>query len=186
MLFMALCMYINFSKYTHQLMNTKVDSIPWQLCFKMGLQMSLSIPISFCLDIYSEFLNHLVDLLLGFFYCLFIYLYVHTLFGPSLLPVPSLSPPPPSLPGRTCSVFFTSFVEEKTSDNKKDKIYLLDNKKDKIFLLVWDKDSYTERFLALLPCTSVLQPKLIHLYLTFSLIPGHLPILTSVTLRLLY
>jgi hypothetical protein len=31
----------------------------------------------------------------------------------------------------------------------------------------WDKDSYTERFLALVPCTSVLQPELIHLYLTF-------------------
>jgi hypothetical protein len=35
------------------------------------------------------------------------------------------------------------------------------NKEDKAFLLV--KDSYTERFLALLPCTNVLQPKLIHL-----------------------
>jgi hypothetical protein len=33
-----------------------------------------------------------------------------------------------------------------------------DNKKDIAFLLVWDKDSYTERFLALLPCTCVLQP----------------------------
>jgi hypothetical protein len=30
-------------------------------------------------------------------------------------------------------------------------------------LLVWDKDSYTERFLALLPCTSVLQPELVQL-----------------------
>jgi hypothetical protein len=34
------------------------------------------------------------------------------------------------------------------------------NKKDSIFAS-WDKDSYTERFLALLPCTSVLQFKLI-------------------------
>jgi hypothetical protein len=25
-------------------------------------------------------------------------------------------------------------------------------------LLVWDKDSHTERFLALLPCSCVLQP----------------------------
>jgi hypothetical protein len=32
----------------------------------------------------------------------------------------------------------------------------------------------------------VLQPKLIHLYQTSSLLPGHLPIVTSVTLRLLY
>jgi hypothetical protein len=31
------------------------------------------------------------------------------------------------------------------------------NNKDIAFLLVWDEDSYTERFLALLPCTCVLQ-----------------------------
>jgi hypothetical protein len=79
------------------------------------------------------------------------------------------------LPGRPCSAHFSSFVEEKTSNNKK----------DIAFSLVWDKDSYTEGFLALLPCTSVLQPKLIHLYLTFSLLPSHLPIVTSVSLRLL-
>jgi hypothetical protein len=30
-------------------------------------------------------------------------------------------------------------------------------------LLVWDKDSYTEKFLSLLPHTCVLQPILIHL-----------------------
>jgi hypothetical protein len=53
-------------------------------------------------------------------------------------------------------------------------------------LLVWDKDSYTERFLALLPCIYVLQFKLVHLYQTSSLLPGHLPIVTSVSLRLLY
>jgi hypothetical protein len=35
------------------------------------------------------------------------------------------------------------------------------NKEDKAFLLV--KDRYTERFLELLSCTNVLQPKLIHL-----------------------
>jgi hypothetical protein len=59
-------------------------------------------------------------------------------------------------------------------------------KKDILFSLVWGKDSYTERFLTWLPCTSVLQPELIHLYLTSSLLPGHLPIVTSVILRLLY
>jgi hypothetical protein len=46
-----------------------------------------------------------------------------------------------------------------------------DNKKDIAFLLVWGKDSYTERFLALLPCTCVLQPTLGHLYKTSS--PSH-------------
>jgi hypothetical protein len=50
-----------------------------------------------------------------------------------------------------------------------------DNKNNSV-LLVWDKDRYTERFLALLPCTCVLQPKLVHLYLpdlTTSRSPSH-------------
>jgi hypothetical protein len=42
---------------------------------------------------------------------------VHTLFGPFLpsappTPAPSLSPQPPSLPGRNCSALFSNFVEE--------------------------------------------------------------------------
>jgi hypothetical protein len=53
-------------------------------------------------------------------------------------------------------------------------------------LLAWDKDRYTERFLALFPYTCVLQPKLIHLYQTSSLLPSHLPIVASTSLRLLY
>jgi hypothetical protein len=53
-------------------------------------------------------------------------------------------------------------------------------------LLVWDKDNYTEGFLALLPCTCVLQSELIHLYQTSSLLPSHIPIVTSVILRLVY
>jgi hypothetical protein len=61
-----------------------------------------------------------------------------------------------------------------------------DNKKDIAFLLVWDKDTYTERFLALLPCTCVLQPTLVHLYQTSSLLPGPPPIVASASLRLLY
>jgi hypothetical protein len=50
-------------------------------------------------------------------------------------------------------------------------------------LLVWDKDSYTERFLALLPCTCVLQPTLVHLYQTSSLLPNPLPEVTSASLN---
>jgi hypothetical protein len=38
----------------------------------------------------------------------------------------------------------------------------------------------------LLPCTCVLQPELVPLYQTSSLLPGHLPIMTSVSLWLLY
>jgi hypothetical protein len=45
-----------------------------------------------------------------------------------------------------------------------------------VFLLVEIRIDI-ERFLALLPCTSVLQPKLTHLYLTISIVPDPLPIL---------
>jgi hypothetical protein len=61
-----------------------------------------------------------------------------------------------------------------------------DNKKDIALLLVWDKDSYTERLLVLLPCICVLQPTLVHLYQTSSLFLGPLPIVVSASLRLLY
>jgi hypothetical protein len=70
---------------------------------------------------------------------------------------------------------FSDFVEN-----------IRDNKKDIAILLVWDIDSYTERFLALLPCTSVLQPTLVHFYLTSSLFPGPLPKVASASSRLLY
>jgi hypothetical protein len=83
-----------------------------------------------------------------FFKNSFIHMCIHCLshFSP---PAP-LPPHPPSLLGRTCSALISNFVEEKTQ-----------HKKDQAFLLV--KCSYMERFLALLPCTNVLQPKLIHL-----------------------
>jgi hypothetical protein len=64
--------------------------------------------------------------------------------------------------------------------------YWRENKKDIVFLLVWDKDSYTERFLALLPCTCVMQPTLVHLCQTSSLLSGPLPIVAWASLRLLY
>jgi hypothetical protein len=70
-----------------------------------------------------------------------------------------------------------SFIEEKN---------IRDNKKHITFLLVWDKDSYTERFLALLPCTCVLQPTLVHLYQISSPLPSPRPIVDSSCLRLLY
>jgi hypothetical protein len=38
----------------------------------------------------------------------------------------------------------------------------------------------------LLPCTCVLQPTLVHLYQTSSLLPGSLPTVPSARLRLLY
>jgi hypothetical protein len=54
-----------------------------------------------------------------------------------------------------------------------------DNKKDVTFLWVRGRDSYTGKFLALLAYMCVLQPTLVHLYLTSSLLPGHLPIFYS-------
>jgi hypothetical protein len=53
-------------------------------------------------------------------------------------------------------------------------------------LRVWNKNSYTERFLVLLPCTCVLQPTLVHLCQTSLLLLGPLPIVASASLKLLY
>jgi hypothetical protein len=92
------------------------------------------------------------------FFSLFIYSYVHTLytlFGPFLLPTPSPPTPFASRQNMFCPLLQFCWWEDIST-----------NKKDVIFLLVWGKDSYTERFLALLPCTCVLQPELIHLYQT--------------------
>jgi hypothetical protein len=63
---------------------------------------------------------------------------------------------------------------------------LRDHKKDIAFLLVWDKDSYTERFLGLPPCTCVLQSSLVHFYQTYLLLLGLIPIVAPANLRLLY
>jgi hypothetical protein len=79
-------------------------------------------------------------------------------------------PPPPPAAASGQSLFYPIVLWFCWREN------ITDNKKDIVFLLVWDKDSYTERFLALLPCTSVLQPKLVHLYQISSLLPSPLPI----------
>jgi hypothetical protein len=53
-------------------------------------------------------------------------------------------------------------------------------------LLVWDKNSCTERFLTLLPCTWVSQPTLVHFYHNSSLLPDLLPIMASANVSLIY
>jgi hypothetical protein len=53
-------------------------------------------------------------------------------------------------------------------------------------LQVWDKDNYIERYLALLPCTFILKPTLVHLCQTSSLLPGLFPIVASASLRRIY
>jgi hypothetical protein len=107
-------------------------------------------------------------------FCFYIYLHVYTLFGPL---------PTAQFPGRTCStLLFSYFVEEKTSFT----FSIRDNRKNIVFLLVWGKDSYTERVLALLPSTCVLQPTWVHLYQVSSLLPHSLPIVALSSVRLLY
>jgi hypothetical protein len=108
------------------------------------------------------------------FYHFYIYSNVYTLSHLSL--------PPPRLLGRTCStLLFSNFVEEKTLEIIRKNLYFLEAS----IFVVWDKHSYTERFLTV-PWTGVLQPTLVHLYQTSSLLPSPLPIGASNSLRLLY
>jgi hypothetical protein len=108
----------------------------------------------------------------------FIHMCIHCLGHLSPLPSGSSLPPATTLASRQ-NLFFPLLQFCWRED-------ISDNKKDIVFLLVWDKDSYTERFLALLPCTCVLQPTLVHFYQTSSLLPSPLPIVASASLRLLY
>jgi hypothetical protein len=118
------------------------------------------------------------NLIVVFLTCLFIYLYVHTCLG-HLSHYP-LFPPSSPTPLTSRQNLFCPLLQYCWREN------IRDNKKDIIFLLAWNKDSYTERFLALLPCTCVLHPKLVRLYQTSSLLPSRLPIVASVSLTLLY
>jgi hypothetical protein len=83
------------------------------------------------------------------FYYFYICLHVYTFFGPE-------SPPTPASGQNLFHPLVLWFCWREN---------IGDSKKDLAFLLVWDKDRYTERFLALLPCICVLQPTLVHLCL---------------------
>jgi hypothetical protein len=113
-----------------------------------------------------QWLRSLFFLLL--FYHFYIYIHVYTLFVPPPLQYPA------SRQTLFCPLLRFSWREN-----------IRDNKKDILFLLVCDKDSYTERCLALLPCTCMLQPTLVHFFQTSLLLLGPLPILASAKLRLL-
>jgi hypothetical protein len=78
---------------------------------------------------------------------LLIYSHVCTLFGSFLPPLPY----PPRFQAEPSLPLFLILLKRRHKHNKE----------DKAFLLV--KNSYTERFLALLSCTNVLQSKLTHL-----------------------
>jgi hypothetical protein len=101
----------------------------------------------------------------SFYFIVFIHMCIHCL---GQLPSPSTKQ-------NLFHPLVSNFIEEKR-----------DNEKDIAFLLVWDKDSYTKRFLVLLPCTCVLQSTLVHLYQTSSLLPSPLPLVAFASLRLLY
>jgi hypothetical protein len=115
------------------------------------------------------------DFVLAIFFI--VYSYVYTLFGWSIPSAPCLPLP---IPLTSKQNLFCHLVQFCWREN------IRDNKKGIAFLLAWDKDSYTERFPALLPRTCILQPELVHLYLTSSLLPGYLPIVASVSLILPY
>jgi hypothetical protein len=102
------------------------------------------------------------------FYYFYIYLHVYTLLGPPT--------PPTSMQNLFHPLLFWFCWRENIGDNKK----------NIAFLLVWGKHGYTERFVALLPCTCVLKPTLVHLCNTSSLLPGPLPIVASASFRMLY
>jgi hypothetical protein len=111
-----------------------------------------------CLTILELILKNFI--LFSHFY---IFSHVYTLVGPSFPHTPHTQ-----LPGRTCSTSLFSWFLWRENIN--------DNKKDIAYFLVWDKDSYVEKFLVLLPCTCVFQPKLVHLYQNSSLLPSPLPV----------
>jgi hypothetical protein len=104
---------------------------------------------------------------------------VHRLIGPFL--TPTFHPlPSPAIPVASRQNLFFPLLQFCWRAG------ISNNKKVIAFLLVWDNYNFTERFLALLPCACILEPELINLYQTSSLLPGHLPLVTSVVLRLLY
>jgi hypothetical protein len=61
-----------------------------------------------------------------------------------------------------------------------------DKKRHMVFFLVWDKESYTRRYLVLFPCIYLLQPQLVLLYQTSSFFPSPLPMVAPTSLRFLY
>jgi hypothetical protein len=96
-------------------------------------------------------------------FLLFLYLFICIYIGWATLASPS-----PYYPLTSRQNLFFPLLQFCWRENIRDK------KKDIAFLLVTDRDSYTKRFLALLPCICVLQPELVHLHLA------------SASLRLLY
>jgi hypothetical protein len=108
--------------------------------------------------------------LLFLFFHFYFYSHVYTLFGSPLFPTQQLL-------SETCLPSYMWFCWREN---------ISDNKKDIAFLIICEKDSYKERFLALLQCTYFLQTTFVISTrpLFYFLVP--LPIVAFARLRLLY
>jgi hypothetical protein len=89
-------------------------------------------------------------------------------------------PPPTPLPDSGQTLFRPLILQTCWRQN------IRDYKKDIAFFKVWNKGSCTERFIALLPCTCVFQPTLVHTCQTSSLLPSPLLTVALASLILLY
>jgi hypothetical protein len=118
----------------------KIKAITGLYSFLEVLGMNLFLNFFFFQNLESSFSS--ISFLFNFFYCFYIYSYVYTLFGP---PFPSILCLPASRQNLFCPLVLQFCWRENIRDNKK----------DIAFFLVWDKGSYIERFLVLLPCTWV-------------------------------
>jgi hypothetical protein len=116
------------------------------------------------LDLKDHSLKSDTWVFLGGIICSFIHMYIHCLGHHSLNPLP---PPTLLIPLTLRQSLFCPLLQFCWREN-------ISNRKDIAFLLDWDKESCTLRFLALLPCTCVLQHELVNLYETSYLHPGHL------------
>jgi hypothetical protein len=147
-----------------------------ELCVTQFLGVWLFSPVSFILfwgrgyeKPHSKKDKHFFSLFYNF------YIYLHTYVYIVLATSPLLPPPPAFRQNLFCTLVLQFCWRE----------YIRHNKKDSV-LLAGGKGSYTELFLALLPCTCVLQPTLVRVCQTSLVLPGPLPIVASASLWLLY
>jgi hypothetical protein len=111
-----------------------------------------------------------------FFLCLYFYFIYGFTFTTCVYIIWATSHPPPPLRQNLFYPLVLLFCWKNTFKIKR----------KTAFSLIWGEDSYTGRFLVLFPCICVLQPIMVHLCETSSLLPSLLPIAASANLRLLY
>jgi hypothetical protein len=107
------------------------------------LHQYLLLSLSLCVALKNIMLSHKFFFFFGLV-VFFIHLFICAYIVGAFLPPPSPITPLASRQNLLCPLLQFCWRED-----------ISDNKKDIAFLLVWDKDSYTERFPALLPCTCI-------------------------------